>query len=876
MRILFLAISIALPGILLRAGVVPDRYTADFKNSVTHDLLTAEWDKAIPYEQQPQIAVSRQDRANDSLKAAALVRRAESLAAAGNADSARYYYFEAREVCLSRGFLFTEAMIYAGLASLADQSGDWENTLRNYLRAAARYRMSRDSLPAAEVYRKIGEKYLDLDVPLLAAAHFQREYGIYSGTGAVYRAESAYRAAGAFMGSYDTINAIAWFDSARVWFNVAENSARVFTINNIAIPLLSGKGMNREALVLANRNLNALQPKSDRNGWILLNNNLGFLHFRTGDNMSALSRFEEAERLCLTVPEDKVSLISVYANMAFCYQKLGNEESMIRYFRKALEMASSAAVMEEKARIEMLLAKVYHSNGDFYNSGIYCEECIESAKASQNYEALLTCYALNADLLQKGNDPDRALSYFSKHFTLRDSLDRTRKEKIEYQRERTIFYETLERRLSLDITDEEKKELEYKRLQAETETQKIAIALAGSEIANQRAQGENLSLALNVRIKSEEALREKQKNDSLLLENVEQQLALEKSTNEERELQRRNELLEGETREKELELRNEKEARKLTLYIAILMVLVVIGALYNLFSVRRKNQKLAASKKLIEAINNDLEDKNREIILQKDVIEQKNQSITDSIQYAARIQNAVLQPPTFLSEWGIENFIYFRPKDIVSGDFYWGFRKKGRIYIAAADCTGHGVPGAFMSMLGNAFLNELLIENEFEEASGILDKLRDEIIRALRQKGVTGEARDGMDISMVMYDSKSNTIQYAGANNPIYIVRDGELIRYQADRMPIGIHVKETAPFTNHTVEISPGDCIYLFSDGYADQFGGEHGKKFMYRQFQEVLLAGASLPMEEQLARLDAAFLNWRGSYEQVDDVLVIGFRTR
>ena len=214
--------------------------------------------------------------------------------------------------------------------------------------------------------------------------------------------------------------------------------------------------------------------------------------------------------------------------------------------------------------------------------------------------------------------------------------------------------------------------------------------------------------------------------------------------------------------------------------------------------------------------------------------------------------------------------------DIVSGDFYWGFRKKGRIFIAAADCTGHGVPGGFMSMLGNAFLNEIMIATDLSTASEILDKLRDEIIRALRQKGVIGEARDGMDISLAIVDRNSDFIQYAGANNPLYHVRNGELTRYQADRMPIGIHVTEITPFTNHKIEVRPGDLVYLFSDGYADQFGGDNGKKFMYKQFQELLASVSGLPMAEQREQLDIAFEKWRGKFDQIDDVLVIGFKIR
>ena len=256
----------------------------------------------------------------------------------------------------------------------------------------------------------------------------------------------------------------------------------------------------------------------------------------------------------------------------------------------------------------------------------------------------------------------------------------------------------------------------------------------------------------------------------------------------------------------------------------------------------------------------------------KDIIEQKNQAITDSIQYASRIQTAVLPPSDFLTEMGLDNFILYRPKDIISGDFYRGIEKEGSIYIAAADCTGHGVPGALMSMLGHVFLDEILHTESPANAAAILDRLREEVINTLKQKGLVGEARDGMDISLCIINRDERKLDFAGANNPLYLVREEKLTKVQADRMPIGIHVTTIIPFTNQTVEIKKGDYIYLFSDGYADQFGGPKGRKFMYKPFQDLLLRNHSRPMELQREILENTFIKWMGDRSQVDDVLVIG----
>jgi serine phosphatase RsbU (regulator of sigma subunit) len=346
-------------------------------------------------------------------------------------------------------------------------------------------------------------------------------------------------------------------------------------------------------------------------------------------------------------------------------------------------------------------------------------------------------------------------------------------------------------------------------------------------------------------------------------------------------LQKTNEALEKDKILKETELKNEKFARKMAVAIGILMVIIAIIILLSLISSRKKNRKLADSKKEIEKINSDLEIKNdevvnqnRKILQQKDIIEQKNQSITDSIQYASRIQSAVLPPVDFISAWGFENFILYLPKDIVSGDFYWGLEKEGKAVVIAGDCTGHGVPGAFMSMLGHAFLGEIINSSEAENPAAILNMLRDEVINTLKQKGSVGETRDGMDISMIIYDKKTRRLDFAGANNPLYLVRDGNLTVYKGDRMPIGIHFTAPTPFTNHQIITQEGDDIYLFSDGYADQFGGPKGKKYMYKPFQKLLVSNHNKSMRQQKDILNEIFEKWKGNREQVDDVLVIGIR--
>jgi len=257
-------------------------------------------------------------------------------------------------------------------------------------------------------------------------------------------------------------------------------------------------------------------------------------------------------------------------------------------------------------------------------------------------------------------------------------------------------------------------------------------------------------------------------------------------------------------------------------------------------------------------------------------IAKQKEKIIESILYASRIQSAVLPPEDMLAKILNDHFILFIPKDIVSGDFYWATQHGRQSVIVAADCTGHGVPGAFMSMMGITFLNEIvaLFPEDKIYANLILNHLRNNVKKALRQTGKEGEAKDGMDISVCIIDHDNMKLQYAGANNAMILIRNHEVIEYQPDDMPIGIFYKERESFTNNIIDIQKDDCFYISSDGYADQFGGEKGRKFMIKRFKELILNTSHLPMEEQKEVFLQSFVNWKGAFRQIDDILVIGFR--
>ena len=255
-------------------------------------------------------------------------------------------------------------------------------------------------------------------------------------------------------------------------------------------------------------------------------------------------------------------------------------------------------------------------------------------------------------------------------------------------------------------------------------------------------------------------------------------------------------------------------------------------------------------------------------------LSETNKKITDSIFYAKRIQTAILPSDNDLSILGKENFVLFKPMTIVSGDFYWLSQKGDKVMVSAADCTGHGVPGAFMSMIGNTLLNKIVNENDIIQPNNILHQLREEIIESLNQAKDDNLSKDGMDMTICAIDFKANKLEFSGANNPLVIVRNGELIEYKGNKQPVGMQMGRLDPFTNHVVNIESGDMIYLFSDGFQDQFGGEQGRKFMKKRFKALLASISDKPTKEQHDILNETITDWIKNTRQIDDILVMGIR--
>jgi serine phosphatase RsbU (regulator of sigma subunit) len=287
------------------------------------------------------------------------------------------------------------------------------------------------------------------------------------------------------------------------------------------------------------------------------------------------------------------------------------------------------------------------------------------------------------------------------------------------------------------------------------------------------------------------------------------------------------------------------------------LALTIVFGLYNFKLIINAENKLLAEKV--------------EIDKQKKIIEHAHNEIMDSINYAKRLQHAILPPIEFITNTFPDSFILYKPKDVVAGDFYWAEKMGDLFFIAVADCTGHGVPGALVSVVCSTALNRTVNEFNLTDTAKILDKTRELVIETFEKSNT--EVKDGMDISLLCIDMQNQKISWCGANNPLWFIHNNELIEIKADKQPVGKSY-EMNPFTSNKIEFKKNTTFYLFTDGLADQFGGPNGKKFKYKQFKELLLSVNYKSMHEQCKAINIKFEEWKGVLEQVDDVCVLGIK--
>tara|TARA_Y100000385_G_scaffold279744_1_gene329830 strand:- start:256 stop:1830 length:1575 start_codon:yes stop_codon:yes gene_type:complete len=312
--------------------------------------------------------------------------------------------------------------------------------------------------------------------------------------------------------------------------------------------------------------------------------------------------------------------------------------------------------------------------------------------------------------------------------------------------------------------------------------------------------------------------------------------------------------------QKEITKKKERNLFYITCSLFVFLILFVL--------VLRSWRKTKTQNKIIENQKND-------IVSQKSKLEESHKEITDSINYAKNIQDALMTSKEYISEAIPESFVFFLPKDVVSGDYYWVYKySKHEVFFTVADCTGHGVPGAFMSMIGTSLLNENIVDYKIGNPSEVLANMRNKIIESLNDHTSKSNTKDGMDMALCKLNLKTRVLEYSGANNPLVHISDGELNYVKGNSQPVGLSVIDNKPFTNHQIKLKKGDMIYIYSDGYQDQFGGPKGKKYMVKRFKNFLKEMSKLTIDEQRVKVQEEFHDWKGKYDQVDDICVMGIR--
>lgn len=585
--------------------------------------------------------------------------------------------------------------------------------------------------------------------------------------------------------------------------------------------------------------------KGDSSKYALSLNNIGLTFINQGDLSQGLD-FQLRSAAITERSGDKRGLAMNYNAIGVIYLELSNlhdnldeQNSALEYLKRALELSRSASQQTLTISVLNNIGNIYKDKKQFDRALEYLLQSLQLSSESGNKSAEATALTNLGSIFDLQDLKEKAEEYYLKALAI--------------HRELNDNHGTANNLHALGV-------LQMKKNQLRAASEYLGESLALAETTKENALLSNIYLALA-------EVAEKEGNYLSAYRYFKQHHALDDSLSNEEYARNLNEMKtrfdtetqkkENELLQKESEFKSEQLSgqRRIIFVISggLLVVLVLSFFIYKGYTDKRKANELLAS--------------------QKQIIEEKNKDITDSIRYASRIQSSILPSPDKRKDILGEHSIFFRPRDIVSGDFYWMEKHDDKLWIAVADCTGHGVPGALMSMIGNGALNEIL-RNDTDPATGsILDHLRDRIIQSLEQKNETTQ-KDGMDIAIVKIDRGSGNMQFSGANNPAWLIRSGQCLELLPDKMPAGIHAGEERPFHSETVQIKAGDVVFLFTDGFADQFGGPAGKKFKYKALKELFCRIAHLSPASQEKEMKHIFDDWKGSLEQVDDVCVIGIK--
>ncbi len=529
-------------------------------------------------------------------------------------------------------------------------------------------------------------------------------------------------------------------------------------------------------------------------------------------------------------------LASVYANLKNYDLAINKIQNAIKYYR----------VLDDKSGI----ALSYLNMGNYYYYKTDYKEALSNYKKSEDYLNQLNnsvwlsiCYNSIGSVLFQLKNYQSALEYYTKFYNLTTKNNPNDFNSIAVAKQNIgqVYYELGDTKKAIDFSGEAAELFKNLNDFSNLYTTYENIAKYYSKLGDFEVSNKYYTMYAHIK-------------DSVFNEDMQ-------NTIHEMSIKYESEQKEKENQVLVLENRNKKQL----IYFAFGGCVLLIVLLFFIYRGYRLKQKANVS----------LEEKNKIINTQKKIVDEQHKDIKDSITYSQRIQNAILPPKNLWENLLPNSFILYLPKDILSGDFYWIAETTDYTYVAAADCTGHGVPGALISVVNYNLLNKAVLEKNLVTPSEILDAVNIWLTESLHQSYGESDVKDGMDVTLIAISKHSNEMLFAGANNPIYIVSDGELKRIKGDKFPVGAFLEDQIQkFTTHKIQIKSGDCIYLFSDGFADQFGGKAGKKYKYAQFQEKLVKISKMAINQKKEVIGNEFNDWKGSHEQVDDVLLVGIK--
>lgn len=849
---------------------------------------------------------SRDLFSQDSARAVNLYIQAREMFKKDSFSLAHEFAADALQYAMSANQKGIELSTLSLIAEIYSREGLPGDAIPFWLRVTDILESGEDTAGLSDIYSKIAMNYHDEGIYEKEGEYYKKALTLIPSSMVDKRAEYLEKIGVAtfYEDKYDS--AIIYFEDTRTLLGQAGRDDT--HILNWLVRSHNRIGQYEQAL---NYNEILFKRYESQNDYVLmstLKNNMAY-------NFTLLKKYDEATRAYQDAIQygesagiSKKELALLMTNAGICYQNMRETGEAKKYFQMAVTNLQAAGQYAEKSRIENILALIYFNEEDLYNASFFSKNSIESAGFANDPERLADAYLTYSRILRSGNDPIQALEFYEKYLAIRDSIQLENKLEEQDLAKRKYELEKSEKDLKLKLKEERVKELAIQQLTLQLESEEQEKELLKKENDLQLLEKERLRQSLIITQQQHEAEQQERENQILEQEKRISDLRLEQEVRRQKEQEQEIQILETQQRLDQMELERQKATKKALSLIIVLVVLVTMVILGSLIITRKKNLLLASQKREIEEKNTDLEQKNEEIIAQRDeieaqrdllydqkqAIEQYNLEIKESIEYARRIQSSTLPDLSLLNSIIEDHFILFRPRDIVSGDFFWTATVENSTVVTVSDCTGHGVPGAFMSMLGMSVLKEIVQKEYITHPGVILRRLRKEIINALGQKGVSGEQRDGMDLALITLHHESRKLEFAGAYNSLYLVRKEELAKpaiqnfsvfnpedhtkymlyeIHADKMPIAYY-ERMDKFTTHELDLLKGDILYLFTDGFADQFGGPAGKKFMYKPFKRLLLSNAHLPMNKQQEILNETLDQWMGMLAQVDDICVMGIR--